>query len=82
MKKLDARGVETVTNQYYRLTVTNKCLRKLLKYLKNHNYDNYHYYDDEPNKADSLIIVEIYAYDSLKPYKNYLKKYALKVEMV
>ena len=72
----------TVTNHYYKLTVTNKCLRKLLKYLKNHNYDNYHYYDDEPSKENSLIIVELYAYDSLKKYKKYLNKYALKVELI
>lgn len=81
MKKLDVKGVVTVTN-WYKCTVTQKCLQKLFKYLKIHNYNNYHYYFIEPNQSDSLIIVEIFAYQSLKKYEKYLKKYAIKVEMI
>ena len=68
-------------SNWYKCTVTQKCLQKLFKYLKIHNYSNYHYYFLEP-KEDSLIIVEIYAYKTLKKYVKYLEKYSIKVEMI
>lgn len=62
---------------YYWLDVPQKCVNKVLKYLKNHDYTNYHYYDIDPKKADTLVRIEVYRYKTLIPYEHCLFKYAI-----
>ena len=36
---------------YYFIDTPQKCVAKILKYLRNHNYTNYHYYDFEDSES-------------------------------
>lgn len=62
---------------YYFIDTPQKCVAKILKYLRNHNYTNYHYYDLEPTKIDSLVRIEVFKYPSLAKYEHCLFKYAI-----